>query len=95
MKLIDTLKGNGTGISKTGTTPVEYVMRVYQKQISVGAGQTIPGSKQIEGRVLPVFGQPREMLTLQMEDGSTLNFFFKDRDGNALDLAARGRNPSS
>jgi hypothetical protein len=48
---------------------------------------TIPGMKSIEGRVSPVrfFGDPD--LTLELQDGRKLRFFFKDMHGS---IAARG-----
>jgi hypothetical protein len=81
MKLIETLEGKGTGISPTGNTPVRYRLQVYEKQIPVGGGQTIPGLKNIKGSIEPFFGTFGETLMLELKDGSTVQFFFIDTKG--------------
>jgi len=81
MDLIDTLRGEGIGVSKVGSTPVEYELRIFQNRIRIGHHETIPGIKGIEGWIQPVFGEFGEMLTLELKDRSTVNFFFADRHG--------------
>jgi hypothetical protein len=84
MNLVETLEGKGTGVAATGKTPVQYRLLVYQNQIPDGLGGTIAGLKEIHGRILPVFGDDREMLTLEMKDARTVKFYFRDGDGNVL-----------
>jgi hypothetical protein len=83
MKLVETLRGKGTVIAAGGAKPVSYVINIYQTQIPVGNGQTIPGLKENRGRITPgVFGVTSERLTLQLNDGRTLAFFVSDMQGN-------------
>lgn len=83
MKLIETLRGKGTVVAASGTKPVSYVLNIYQKQIPVGNGDTIPGLKDCTGRITPgVFDVTSERLTLQLNDGSTLAFLVSDMQGN-------------
>ena len=60
VKHTETLRGKGFVISKSGRTPVEYELRVFQDQINAGnfqnPGATIPGLKTIQGWVRPVVG---------------------------------------
>ena len=82
MKHVETL-GKGTVIAASGTKPVSYVISVYQTQIPVGNGQTIPGLKENRGRITPgVFDVTPERLTLQLNDGRTLAFFVSDQHGS-------------
>jgi hypothetical protein len=82
--LIDTLKGQGIGISKTGETPVEYELNIYQHRINVGDDDAIPTWKEFRGWIRPVFGDDDEMLTLEFNDRSALRFSFSDKKGNAI-----------
>jgi len=81
MDLINTLKGEGTGIARNKTTQVEYELGIYQHWLTVGSDKAVPGLQEVHGWIRPVFGKDREMLTLEMNDESTLKFSFSDRDG--------------
>ena len=81
MALINTLKGEGTGIARNKTTQVEYELGIYQHWLTVGSDKAVPGLQVVHGWIRPVFGKDREMLTLEMNDESTLKFSFSDRDG--------------
>jgi hypothetical protein len=82
MDLISTLSGEGTGTAKTRKTHVHYELKIYQHWLTVGNDKTVPGLKEIHGWIRPVFGKDREMLTLRMNDESTLSFSFADAKGN-------------
>jgi hypothetical protein len=82
MDLIDILRGEGTGITKTGKTQVEYELQIYQHWLTVGNDQSVPGLKEIHGWIRPVFGKDKEMLTLEMNDESMLKFSFADGNGS-------------
>jgi hypothetical protein len=87
MDLINTLSGEGTGIAKTRKTQVEYELKIYQHWLTVGADNAVPGLREIRGWIHPVFGKAGEMLTLEMNDESTLRFTFADGKG---DVTASG-----
>jgi hypothetical protein len=82
MDLINTLSGDGTGIAKGTKTQVAYELKIYQHWLTVGTDRTVPGIEEIHGWIRPVFGKAREMLTLEMNDESTLRFSFADTKGN-------------
>lgn len=82
MDLINTLSGEGTGIANTRRTQVDYELKVYQHWLTVGTDKMVPGLKEIHGWIRPVFGKAKEMLTLEMNDESTLRFSFTDGKGN-------------
>jgi len=82
MDLINTLSGEGTGIAKTRKTQVDYELKIYQHWLTVGSDKTVPGLTEIHGWIRPVFGKAKEMLTLEMNDESTLRFSFADGKGN-------------
>lgn len=90
MKHIDTLRGKGFATGNAGKTPVEYELRIDQKQIPVGVG-SIPGTKEIYGWVRPFCGPMGEVLNLELEDGHTMKFFFKDNQGSIV--GSGGINP--
>ena len=87
MDLIRTLSGEGTGIANTKKTHVEYELGIFQHWLTVGNDKTVPGLREIHGWIRPVFGKDKEMLTLEMNDESTLQFSFTDSHGH---IAARG-----
>ena len=94
MRLIETIKGSGTAVSGDGKQQVvKYEIRVYQKEVPVGplgdASAKIPGLKSISGTVLPVcfFGE-RTPVSLKMQDGRTLMFFFIDMQGSIRSTGA-------
>jgi hypothetical protein len=87
MDLINTLSGEGTGIAKTRKTQVDYELKIYQHWLTVGNDKMVPGLKEIHGWIRPVFGKDREMLTLEMNDESTLRFSFVD---GKSDITANG-----
>ncbi|MDO8682603.1 MAG: hypothetical protein Q7N50_03885 [Armatimonadota bacterium] len=86
MRHIETMKGNGTVTTDDGQEVVVcYKLDVYQREMQSSAlkdSYTSPvlGLKHCEGTIEPVcfFGQT---LTLEMEDGRKLRFFFKDTSG--------------
>jgi hypothetical protein len=86
MRHVETMNGSGTVTSGSGEQkPVRYEIDVYQEQIPVGSmtnpGATIPGLKDIRGRVEPVCFFGDGDLTLQMRDGRKMKFFFTDGRG--------------
>ena len=82
MDLIQTLSGEGTGIAKNKETHVEYELGIFQHWLTVGSDKNVPGLKEIHGWIRPVFGKENEMLTLEMNDESTIQFSFTDSHGN-------------
>jgi hypothetical protein len=82
MDLIQTLSGEGTGIAKNTETHVEYELGIFQHWLTVGTDKNVPGLKEIHGWIRPVFGKDKEMLTLEMNDESTIRFCFTDSRGN-------------
>ena len=83
MRRIETLNCNGTVTpSDQKSVAVRYRLDVWQKEIPDGLGGTIPGMKSITGSVRPFCGALREMLTLHLEDGKTMDFFFSDTTGS-------------
>jgi hypothetical protein len=82
MDLINTLSGEGTGIAQTRKTHVDYELKIYQHWLTVGNDKRVPGVEEIRGWIRPVFGKAKEMLTLEMNDESTLRFSFADGKGN-------------
>ena len=91
-KHVETLTGKGTAIAASGTRPVSFIIKVYQTQIPVGNGETIPGLKEIHGRITPKLPVTSERLTLQLDDGRTLAFFVRDSQGNIIGTG--GINPA-
>jgi len=84
MRRIETLSGNGTVTPADGKpVRVRYTLNILQEEINVGTG-TIPGLKSIHGAVRPFCGALRERLTLRMEDGRTVDFFFTDMNGSVV-----------
>lgn len=87
MRHLETLKGQGAVVSKSGErNPVQYDIRVYQEQISAATltnpGATIPGLKTIQGTIRPVCFWGENPLTLELMDGRTAKFLFKDNQGS-------------
>jgi hypothetical protein len=83
MGLIKTLEGNGTVTpADQKSIAVRYRLDVWQKEIPDGLGGTIPGMKSITGSIRPFCGSQLEKLTLRMEDGRTVDFFFTDGNGS-------------
>ena len=82
MDLIQTLSGEGTGIAKNKETHVKYELGIFQHWLTVGTDRNVPGVKEIHGWIRPVFGKDKEMLTLEMNDESTLKFSFTDGHGH-------------
>jgi hypothetical protein len=85
MSLRENVKGKGTVTSKTGEKfDVRHDVNVYRTELAAGhtlaPNATIGGMDRYEGVILPVhcFG---EMLTLEVQDGRKLNFFFVDQQG--------------
>ncbi|HLH41131.1 MAG TPA: hypothetical protein VKX39_18420 [Bryobacteraceae bacterium] len=88
MRHLETLRGRGHVGTDGGKTSVEYELRIYQKEIRAGTmenpGATIPGMKSIEGWVRPFVGSMGTVLTLEMSDGRTVKFFFRDTLGSVV-----------
>jgi len=87
MKYIKILVGNATVITKHGNTSVKYRLPILQTESSarslVDPDAVINGNESIEGWVRPFCGSLGEMLTLEMDDGKTATFFFRDTAGSA------------
>ena len=93
---IERASGTGSVTRKDGTPlgEVNYDLRVYQRIMDVGTKdgpESVSGLISIEGQVegLDSFALMSEgaMLTLRLEDGRELEFFFKDIKGR---IAAGG-----
>ena len=87
MRHIETMDGGGTVTSGSGEQKsVRYELHVYQHEISAATREnphaTIPGMKDIRGRVEPLCFFGENGLTLEMQDGRKLKFFFTDSRGN-------------
>ena len=87
MRHLETMKGRGTMTSNAGErVAVQYELKVYQNEIDAGSlnnpGATIPGMKRITGTVQPVRFFGENGLTLEMQDGRKLKFFFTDSHGS-------------
>jgi hypothetical protein len=86
MRHVETMKGSGTVTPSSGeAVAVRYELHVYQKEIPAGTlanpHATIPGMKEIQGRIQPVCFFGEDGLLLQMQDGRKLKFFFTDSSG--------------
>jgi len=86
MQHVERMNGSGTVTSVSGDQkPVQYDLHVYQEEISVrtleNPNATIPGMKDIRGRVDPVCFFGDSDLTLEMKDGRKMKFFFTDSRG--------------
>ena len=87
MKHIETLKGIGTVTSSQGQPePVNYELHIYQQEVPAATlddpHATIPGLKEIRGRIDPVCFFGENGLTLEMQDGRKLQFFFTSSEGS-------------
>ena len=87
MRHLETMKGHRTMTSNAGEqVRVQYELHVYQEEIDAGGlnnpGATIPGMKEIRGTVQPVRFFGENGLTLEMQDGRKLKFFFSDTHGS-------------
>jgi hypothetical protein len=87
MRHIETMKGKGTVTGNSGQqVPVTYELHVYQSQVPAGTlddpRATVPGLKEIRGRIEPVSFYGQERLLLEMQDGRKLRFFFTDMRGS-------------
>jgi hypothetical protein len=87
MKHIETLRGIGTVTSNAGQqVPVNYELHVYQQEIPAGTMDnphaTVPGLKEIRGRIEPVCFFGENGLALQMQDKRKILFFFTDMRGS-------------
>jgi hypothetical protein len=92
MRHVERMNGTGTVTSGGGVQkPVQYDLHVYQEEISAGTSEnpnaTIPGMKDIRGRVDPVCFSGDRDLTLQMQDGRKLKFFFANCHGTVSFLS--------
>jgi hypothetical protein len=81
------MKGHGTMTSHAGEqVAVRYELHVYEDEIHAGTldnpGATLPGLKEIRGTIQPVRFFGENGLTLKMEDGRSLKFFFTDTHGS-------------
>jgi hypothetical protein len=92
-KRVETLTGHGP-ISKSDGSEIgvrRYRLSVWQDMVSDGQGGSIPGMFSVEGHIdaqgFEGFSLLSESLTLKLEDGRSLPFFFSNSDGQ---IAARG-----
>ena len=82
LELVETLKGDGIGIWHSVRVSVSYLLRVYEDRQEIGTkGRYILGVREIRGRVVPVFGSPGEILTLELQNGEKIQFRFNDAEG--------------
>src|SRR5271166_4488446 len=83
------LSGNGLVSAKTNKIPVKYELWMRHNEILAGSVEnstaTIDGLQKVEGWVFPVCGSPGERLTLEMNDGLKVRFYFRDREGSIAD----------
>jgi hypothetical protein len=84
MRHIETLKGDGVVTFNASHYHVHYVIDVFEHVIATGLGGTIPGLRQISGRIHPVSGPIGKLLTLTLADARTLTFYFKDSRGTVV-----------
>ena len=87
MRHIETMKGRGTMTSNSGEqVAVRYELHAYQDEVHAGTlanpGATIPRMREIRGTVQPVRFFGENGLTLEMQDGRKLRFFFTDTHGS-------------
>jgi hypothetical protein len=78
--------GKGTVTASSESSRVTYDLVFFRDQLkttALGSGySSIPsGVERIRGRVLPVCFGLGENLTLEMEDGRKLSFFYTDSGG--------------
>lgn len=77
MRLIDTIRGNGFIVSETqGRNPVQYELEIWQKEVRNDPFPPIPGMEQIRGSVYPAHAFVGEEITLELQDGRKLRFFY-------------------
>lgn len=87
MRHLETMNGRGIMTSNAGEqVAVGYELHVYQDEIHAGTldnpGAALPGLKEIRGTVQPVRFFGENGLTLEMEDGRKLKFFFTVTQGS-------------
>jgi len=87
MEHIEMLKGVGTVTSGNGErVAVTYELHIYEERIPVGTMDdphaTMPGLKEIRGRIEPVCFFGENALVLELQDKRKLLFFFKDEQGS-------------
>lgn len=87
MQTTESISGTGTVTTPKGeVATVKYEIQIWQSQISVGnlsnPTAMVPGLPTISGRVSPVRFFGTETLTLNLEDGRTAKFIYKDSNGN-------------
>jgi hypothetical protein len=78
MAIVDVMKGTGRGLAMNGTVPVSYELLVHKE------GREHKGFEQksvIRGWVRPPFGATDELLTLEMQDGTSVAFTYTDASG--------------
>ncbi len=86
MRSIETMRGTGTVTANNGeAVGVRYELHVLQQEIPAGTLQnphaTIPGLREIRGRIEPVCFFGESGLILEMQDGRKLKFFFIESSG--------------
>jgi hypothetical protein len=92
--LLEDIRGTGD-VFRAGVLvrQMVYRIRVYQGFRAQTRGDPIPGRKHLEGSVdYDMERDPLDIicvdLTLHLQDGRTLDFFIRDKDGK---IAARGQ----
>lgn len=87
MRVIEQMSGSGTATSSSGEQKtVRYSLQVLQQEIPCGTldnpNATIPGIKEIRGRVDPVCFFGDGDVLLEMQDGRKMKFFFTNGNGS-------------
>src|SRR4051812_28067675 len=87
MQLLERLQGNGTVTTRNGEQKlVQYNIYIYAEEINAGTQEnpnaTIPGTRDLRGRVEPICFFNDKELTLTMQDGRNLHFCFTDKQGS-------------
>ena len=77
MRVVEVIRGTGTGIGSDGRRLVRYELQIVEQDRE----NEQAAENQNRGWVLPTFGIFREILTLEMEDGNSVPFVFLDNDG--------------
>jgi hypothetical protein len=75
MRVLDVLKGTGTGVAEDVRRSVRYELSIFDPPSD---GES---TGQIQGWVLPTFGVLGETVTLEMQDGGHVVFEFLSNDG--------------
>jgi hypothetical protein len=88
MRRTNTYGGRGVVIDGSDSYPASYRLDEFQQDIAVGRGETIPGLKEMRGEITMedssktyALWSSKARLTLEMDDGRRISFFFVRPDG--------------